>query len=88
MGTPNRSEGANQGWHRGCGRGPHLFPGVAGPSHGGSVRPVDYYLADPQEYEKFHNAGAHDIHCPEVVGKAARWMAEIILGENLVPQAK
>ncbi len=47
-----------------------------------------YYLADPQEYEKFHNAGAHDIHCPEVVGKAARWMAEIILGENLVPQAK
>jgi len=47
-----------------------------------------YYLADPQEYEKFHNAGAHDIHCPEVVGKAARWMAEIIMEENLVPQPK
>jgi C_GCAxxG_C_C family probable redox protein len=45
-----------------------------------------YYLADPQEYEKFHNAGAHDIHCPEVVGKAARWMAEIILNEKLNPQ--
>jgi len=44
-----------------------------------------YYLADPDEYEKFHNAGAHDIYCPEVVGKAARWMAEIILEENLVP---
>ena len=42
-----------------------------------------YYLPDPQEYEKFHNAGAHDVYCPEVVGKAARWMAEIILAENL-----
>ncbi len=42
-----------------------------------------YYLADPQEYEKFHNAGAHDIYCPEVVGKAARWMAEIIREEDL-----
>ncbi len=44
-----------------------------------------YYLADPQEYEKFHNAGAHDIHCPEVVGKAAKWMAAIIVEENLLP---
>lgn len=43
-----------------------------------------YYLADPQEYEKFHNAGAHDVHCPEVVGKAARWMTEIILTEGLI----
>jgi len=43
-----------------------------------------YYLADPQEYEKFHNAGAHDIHCPEVVGKAARWMTEILLEEKLI----
>lgn len=44
-----------------------------------------YYLADPDEYEKFHNAGAHDIYCPEVVGKASRWMAEIIKEEGLVP---
>ena len=43
-----------------------------------------YYLPDPQEFEKFHNAGAHDIHCPEVVGKAARWMAEIIQDAKLV----
>jgi len=42
-----------------------------------------YYLPDPQEYEKFHNAGAHDVHCPEVVGKAAKWMMEIILEEGL-----
>ncbi len=45
-----------------------------------------YYLADPDEYEKFHNAGAHDIYCPEVVGKAARWAAELILAENLCPK--
>ncbi len=45
-----------------------------------------YYLPDPQEFEKFHNAGAHDIHCPEVVGKAAKWMAKMILEENLLPK--
>jgi C_GCAxxG_C_C family probable redox protein len=44
-----------------------------------------YYLADPEEYEKFHNAGAHDIHCPEVVGKAARWMIELLSEEDLLP---
>lgn len=37
-----------------------------------------YYLADADEFRKFEKAGAHDIHCPEVVGKAARWAAEII----------
>jgi len=43
-----------------------------------------YYLADKDEYEKFHNAGAHEIYCPDVVGKAARWMAEIIQDAKLV----
>lgn len=43
-----------------------------------------YYLADPQEYEKFHQAGAHDIHCPGVVGQAARWMIEILWDANLI----
>lgn len=43
-----------------------------------------YYIADPDEYEKFHNAGAHDVYCPEVVGKSAQWMAELILEENLL----
>jgi len=45
-----------------------------------------YYLPDPQEYEKFHNAGAHDVHCPEVVGKAAKWMTEIMLEESLISE--
>jgi C_GCAxxG_C_C family probable redox protein len=44
-----------------------------------------YYLADMDEFEEFEKAGGHDAyHCPEVVGKAARWAAEIILKENLV----
>ncbi len=47
-----------------------------------------YYLADPVERQKFHEAGAHDIYCPEVVGKAARWMAELIIEENLLNTLK
>ena len=47
-----------------------------------------YYLADADEFRKFEKAGAHDIHCPEVVGKAARWAAEIILEADLVPGRK
>jgi C_GCAxxG_C_C family probable redox protein len=43
-----------------------------------------YYLADKEEAEKFHNAGAHDIYCPDVVGKAARWMVEILQDAKLV----
>ena len=42
-----------------------------------------YYIADPIEFERFHNAGAHDIHCPEVVGLAARWAAEIVTENEL-----
>jgi C_GCAxxG_C_C family probable redox protein len=38
-----------------------------------------YYLADMEEFEKFEKAGGHDAHhCPEVVGKAARWAAALI----------
>ena len=48
-----------------------------------------YYLADPDEFQKFEDAGGHDdTHCPEVVGKAARWMVELILEENLLNQSK
>jgi C_GCAxxG_C_C family probable redox protein len=42
-----------------------------------------YYLPDDDEFEKFEKAGAHDVHCPEVVGKAARWAAELINKEKL-----
>ncbi|MGE5620392.1 MAG: C-GCAxxG-C-C family protein [Sphingomonadaceae bacterium] len=43
-----------------------------------------YYLADPDEMAKFDAAGGHGERCPEVVGKAARWAAEIILEEGLL----
>ncbi len=44
-----------------------------------------YYIVDPDEMAKFEAAGGHgDAGCPEVVGKAAQWMAELILEENLL----
>ena len=43
-----------------------------------------YYLADMDEFEKFEKAGAHDEHCPGVVGKAARWTAQLIIEAGLV----
>ncbi|MBN2075240.1 MAG: C_GCAxxG_C_C family protein [Dehalococcoidales bacterium] len=43
-----------------------------------------YYLVDPDEFEKFEKAGAHEIHCLEVVGKGARWTADLIITEGLV----
>lgn len=42
-----------------------------------------FYLPDAEEFEKFEKAGAHTVHCVEVVGSAARWMADIILSEGL-----
>jgi len=47
-----------------------------------------YYLIDPDEYKKFLDAGAHDIYCPDVVGKAAKWAAEILLEAKLVKGPK
>ena len=47
-----------------------------------------YYLIDPDEYKKFLGAGAHDIYCPDVVGKAAKWAAEILLEAKLVKEPK
>jgi len=43
-----------------------------------------YYLVDMDEFRKFEEAGAHEVHCLEVVGKAARWAAELIIEENLL----
>ena len=43
-----------------------------------------YYLPDPDEFEKFKEAGASEIHCPEVVGKAAKWVVEILFQEDLI----
>jgi len=44
-----------------------------------------YYIADPDEMARFEAVGGHgDKGCPVVVGKAAQWMAEMILEEKLL----
>jgi C_GCAxxG_C_C family probable redox protein len=42
-----------------------------------------FSLLDPQDYHEFEKAGSREDKCPSVVGKAATWLAEIIL-ENPV----
>ena len=41
-----------------------------------------YQLNKPDEWDQFIEAGGHSEKCPMVVGKAARWAAEIILAEE------
>lgn len=36
-----------------------------------------YYIADPQELEKFDKAGAHEWGCTSVCGDGAQWVVEI-----------
>jgi C_GCAxxG_C_C family probable redox protein len=43
-----------------------------------------FYLRDPEERKKFDEAGGHSDKCPDVVGKAARRVVEIILDEGLI----
>ena len=43
-----------------------------------------YYIADPQEFEAFEEAGGHVDKCTNVVGKASRLAVEFILDEGLV----
>jgi C_GCAxxG_C_C family probable redox protein len=46
-----------------------------------------FYMADPEEFQKFEAAGGHgDKGAPEVVGKAARWMVEILEEAKLIPE--
>ena len=40
-----------------------------------------FYLRDADDYAKFEKAGAHEEKCPTVVGKGARWVAEILVEE-------
>jgi C_GCAxxG_C_C family probable redox protein len=47
-------------------------------------RPYD--LTDPDDVERFKATGAHEVHCPEVVGSAARWAAEIVVANGLNQQ--
>lgn len=40
-----------------------------------------YRLNRPDDWDRFIEAGGHSEKCPQVVGKAARWAAEIIIAE-------
>jgi len=44
-------------------------------------------LRDPEDFERFGAAGAHDDKCPDVVGKAAGMVVDIILRAGLVRPA-
>jgi C_GCAxxG_C_C family probable redox protein len=44
-----------------------------------------YYLRDPEEFDKFEEAGGHDDKCTDVVGKAAQMAVRMILDQGLVP---
>ena len=46
-----------------------------------------FNLLRPEERDMFLKAGAEEIHCPDVVGKASRWAVEIILDERLADKA-
>ena len=42
-----------------------------------------YYFLDPDDNRKFDEAGGHEDKCTSVVGKAARWVMEILLDRGL-----
>jgi len=43
-----------------------------------------YYSHDEDDWAKFEKAGGHTKICPDVVGKAARWIVEIMYEEGLI----
>jgi len=50
-----------------------------------------FYLADPDDYRKFEEAGGHDdpritgkLSCCHLVGNAAKWVMEILLDKRVV----
>jgi hypothetical protein len=45
-----------------------------------------YFFEDPDEFKKFEEAGAHTDpeKCAGIVGKAARWVMEILIDEKVL----
>lgn len=43
-----------------------------------------YYIADPDEFAKFEEAGGHQDKCTDVVGKATQLAVKFILEEGLI----
>ena len=47
-----------------------------------------YYIADPEDFQKFEDAGGHVDKCTDVVGKASRLAVKFILDEGLADMPK
>ncbi|MEM1546871.1 MAG: C-GCAxxG-C-C family protein [Candidatus Methanomethylicia archaeon] len=43
-----------------------------------------FNLWDPEEYKEFERMGGHRDKCPEVSGKVARWVAEMLLKDKTI----
>lgn len=43
-------------------------------------------LWDPEDFQRFEEAGGHDDKCPDVTGKVARWTAEILIELGVSPK--
>lgn len=43
-----------------------------------------YYIADPEEFQRFEDAGGHVDKCTDVVGRASRLAVEFILDQGLL----
>jgi hypothetical protein len=43
-----------------------------------------FNLWDTEEYKEFEAMGGHRDKCPDVTGKVARWVAEILLQEKVI----
>jgi len=42
-----------------------------------------YYIADPEDFEKFERAGAHIDKCPGIIGEASRLAVKFFIEERL-----
>jgi hypothetical protein len=47
-----------------------------------------YYIVDPEDFQKFEDAGGHVEKCTDVVGKTSELAVRFILDEGLVDQPK
>ena len=47
-----------------------------------------YYIRDPEDFDKFEEAGGHVDKCTDVVGKAAQMAVRLILDEGLISLPK
>ena len=46
-----------------------------------------YHFLDGEDYRAYEEAGGHVDKCPDVVGRACAWLAEILL-DNKIPRKK